>query len=1029
MAAEITPNPNVITGLASGMDTKAIVEQMIAIERKKIEPIEVRKEERSLELDAWNQTKIYLDAVQKTSESLAKKSLWEGKLVSSSNPEVVEAFATSGAKPGKHTLVVDKLALNHQIASQGFATKEDQTGRGEVLIAVGEDQAQQVLLDETNDNLQGYVDAINALDTDVTASIIKTGSKESPYQVVLTSKKTGKEGEITVVSNLKGDGVAPSFDPYYLQPGKWKGIDRGDEVPPQPTGTGASTAIPELIGTYTGENTIDLTFTVVNTGIVGSSESLKMRWEDDTGRYGYLDLGSFNYTPGEPIAVVDGIELVISDGEIIVGDSFTSKAKPFESDLYWWKSETEREARITQPSSWGRQATEGGPIITGDLDSEDDDTFTLRVVGSGQIGHAEDLKIEYESENGTKGTAFVGNGYVPGSKLSLGKGLELSLKPGLLNDSDYATFDYQAESTMDYWWLEEEERHEGGEITNLTQWVSEEVEEDEDGFAPVDEVDKPIGARVSNAEKQIVGTYTDYEPKVYTFTVLKSGSVGVTKDLELRWEDNKGNSGLVRVGGDEYQPGMPMEFDSGLSLILGEGSIFETDSFSFRTFSPVIQPPQDAEIRLGATDLGGGLLITNPTNTLEDVIDGVKLNLLAPDEKPVTISIRGDTEKALEGINQFVEAYNTMLLYFKEVTKYNKETNEAAPLQGDRNLPKIQKETNRIFIDPISGLETDRNMLISIGLKINTEGMIDLDEEKLTNKINDNLTTVANLFRSNGFCENSGIVYLSSSEKTEVSGSKGYDIDVEAAATKGTYTTRTNAGMIEINDGNREIYINVNGRESEAISLRTGSFRIEEIARDLQRQILNDKNIGKMKVAVTSEAGQLTIRSNVTGSKSSVSVRVENAANAANHLLVMGATSKNGTDVRGSIAGTPMDGNGQILSGKKGSPYEGLKLYITLTANQTGDGAEGNLVFSKGVGTEVKEYINQITEPETGALGIYTANVKDQLDNYEKELKTLEERIGTKRQKLTQKFARMEAQLGQLKSEQKYLTGQLAKLG
>lgn len=1027
MAGEITSNPNVITGLASGMDTKGIVEQMIAAERKKVEPVEQRKEAKKLELDAWKQTKVYLDTVKASAEKLSKKSLWEGKIVSSSHPEVVEAIGTSGAKPGKHTLVVDKLALNHQIASQGFSAKEDQIGRGEVLISIGVDLTEKIIIDETNDNLQGFVDAINALDTDVSANVIKTGNKEKPFQVVLTSKKTGREGEINVTSNLTGDGEAPTFDPYYLQPGKWKGIVRADERAPIATGTGASTAIPELIGEFTGEEALDLTFTVVNTGIIGVSENLRMRWEDNTGRYGYLDLGSFNYTPGEPLEIVDGISLVLSEGEIIVNDVFTAKAKNQDSELYWWKSDEARAPKIGAPTSWKRQGTEGGPIITGKFDGEDDDVFTLRVIGSGQIGQAEDLKIEYESENGIKGTAFVGKGYEPGSKLSLGKGLELDLKPGLLNDGDYATFEYQAESTADYWWLDDSERHEGGVLKDLTKWISPEVEEDEEGFGIAADK-KPVGARVSNASKEIVGTYTDFEPKVYTFTSLKSGSIGVTKGLELRWEDDDGNSGILKVGGDDYQAGNAIEFDSGLSLVLGEGSVFETDSFSFRTFTPVIQPPQDAEIRLGATDLGGGLLITNPTNTLEDVIEGVKLNLLSTAEKPVTINIRGDTEKALEGIAEFAEVYNGMLQFFKDVTKYNKDTNEAAPLQGDRNLPRIQREANRIFIDPIFGLEDDKNMLISIGLKINQEGLITIDEEKLTNAINDNLTTVADLFRSHGTSENSGIIYLGSSEKTQISGEKGFTIDVTEAATQGIYSTRQLTGPVTIDDSNKEIYVTVNGRESEKITLETGTGTIENLANDLQRKIINDKSIGKMKIVVTVENGVLTIRSNVTGAKSSVSIRVENGDNVLNHPLMNG-NSTAGKDVQGTIDGVAMQGSGQILTGEDDTEYEGLKLFISLTENQIGPGTEGNMVFTKGVGTKVMEYINETMEPERGALDIYTKNIEKQLENYEKELKTLEERIKKKREKLSMKFAKMEGQLGQLKSEQKYLTGQLAKLG
>jgi len=1026
MAGEITSNPNVITGLASGMDTKGIVEQMIAAERKKVEPVEQRKEAKKLELDAWKQTKVYLDTVKSAAEKLSKKSLWEGKIVSSSHPEVVEAIATSGAKPGKHTLVVDKLALNHQIASQGFAAKEDSVGRGEVMISIGEDQTHRILIDETNDNLQGYVDAINTLDTDISANIIKTGNKEKPFQVVLTSKRTGREGEIKVVSSVNGEGEAPTFDPYYLQPGKWKGIVRAETGEKIATGTGASTAIPELIGEFTGEDALDLTFTVVNTGIIGVSENLRMRWEDNTGRYGYLDLGSFNYTPGEPLEIVDGVSLVLSEGEIIVNDVFTAQAKNQDSELYWWKSDEERAAQIKPPTSWKRQGTEGGPIITGKFDGEEDDVFTLKVIGSGQIGQAEDLKIEYESEGGTKGTAFVGKGYEPGSKLSLGNGLELDLKPGLLNDGDYATFEYQAESTADYWWLDDSERREGGQIVDLSNWISPEVDEDEEGVGPA-AAKKPIGARVSNAGKTIVGTYTDFDPKVYTFTSLKSGSIGVTKGLELRWEDDAGNSGILKVGGDDYQVGNPIEFDSGLSLVLGEGSVFETDSFSFRTFTPVIQPPQDAEIRLGATELGGGLLITNPTNTLEDVIDGVKLNLLSTAEKPVTISVRGDTEKALEGIAEFTEVYNSTLQFFKDVTRYDKDTQEAAPLQGDRNLPRIQREANRIFIDPIIGLEDQKNMLISIGLKINQEGLINIDEEKLTNAINDNLSTVADLFRSHGTSENTGIVYLGSSEKTQISGKDGFEIDITSAATRGSYTTRQALGPVMIDDSNKEIYVTVNGRESEMITLETGTWEIEDIATDLQRKIINDKSLGKMKVVVTSEGGQLKIRSNVTGAKSSVSIRVENTQNVVNHPLMSGE-SVVGENVQGTIDGEAMEGSGQILTGAEGTEYEGLKLYISLTENQIGPGAEGNMIFTKGVGTKVMEYISDVMEPEKGALDIYTKNIEKQLKNYESELEKLEERITKKREKLSLKFAKMESQLGQLKSEQKYLTGQLAKL-
>ena len=1029
MAADF--NPNVVTGLASGMDTKGIVKSLVAAEQKKIEPIRNRQEQKTLELDAWKQVKVHLESVKETGSVLSKKSMWEGKIVTSSNPEVVEAIATSGAQPGKHTLVVDKLAMSHQVASQSFEEKDTRINEGKIFLSIGEGDLETIVIDKTNNTLQGFVDAINKRDMGLNASIIKTGNKEQPYQVVLTSGQTGLDGRINIQMQLEGENVSPTFDPYYNQPEPWKGAKAEKEeekAPPKPSG--ASTAIPQLVGTYTGEEPLDLEFTVVNTGVIGSEESLRIRWEDNQGRHGYLDLGKFNYTPGEPIPVVDGIGLVMREGDVLVNDTFTAHAKPQESELFWWKDSAQRAPRITQPKNWGKQETEGAPIVSGVLDTGEDDIFTLSVVGNGKVGESEGLQITYSSENGLSGTAFVGAGYKPGSKLSLGHGLDLTLNSGILTEGATSTFEFQAGSTENFWWLDDEEQSGGNEVKNITPWESPEVEEDDEiaqqGLQGLVQALKPVGDRLSNVPVEIVGKYDAFESRVYSFTAIDTGAVGVTKALELKWEDDQGNSGIVKVG-DGYKAGDPLPFDSGLKVVFGEGDIYEGDSFQFRTFSPVIQPPQDAEVRLGATELGGGLMITNPTNTLEDVIDGVKLNLLNIDEKPVTISIKGDTEKAITSVVDFVTAYNEMLAFFIEVTKYDKEDNKASPLQGDRNLPRIQAETNKIFIDTIRGLEQDVNQLITIGLKLGNEGLIVVDETKLRNATEDDLSKVSNLFRSFGKMDNSGLTYLSSNSKTQISGEEGYKIDIEQAATKGRYDTRTIGQPVVITEANQTIFMSVNGRESEEMKIATGTYDALTLSKELQRLVIDDKYLGKLKIVVQENEGVITISSNMTGARSKASLRPKDPTQAMNHAL-MGGTSIAGTDVVGSIDGEPMEGGGQILTGVEGTKYEGLKIFSSLTENQLVEGEETTMLFTKGVGTKVTEYIEKMMDSETGALGIYTKNVEEQLQGYEKEVKILEERIDEKRERLKMKFAKMETKLGQLKSEQKYLTTELSKM-
>ncbi|NIP73311.1 MAG: hypothetical protein GWO16_09920, partial [Gammaproteobacteria bacterium] len=166
----------------------------------------------------------------------------------------------------------------------------------------------------------------------------------------------------------------------------WRGVGE----PPSPerrdplTGTGASTAIARVVGNYTGDEDNTFTFTAVQTGVVGGDKQLQVRWSDEQGRSGILNLDALNYAPGEPLEFVDGLALVFSEGEIIVNDNFSFNVRAQRSDLEWWVPEDERTAAIFQPSAWQRQQTEefGAPVVEGPYTGTEDQEFTLTIQGS-----------------------------------------------------------------------------------------------------------------------------------------------------------------------------------------------------------------------------------------------------------------------------------------------------------------------------------------------------------------------------------------------------------------------------------------------------------------------------------------------------------------------------------------------------------------------------------------------------------------------------------------------------------------------
>ena len=144
-------NPNAVTGLGSKLNTGEIIDRFMAIEQRRIKPVEDRKEQKVDELEAWDAVKMELNKLQGVTEALNKYEIWEARKVETSDPNVVEPNARKDSVPGRHTLVVESVALSHQLTSQGFEREDVRIGIGKVQLQIGVDEdASPVTINLTN---------------------------------------------------------------------------------------------------------------------------------------------------------------------------------------------------------------------------------------------------------------------------------------------------------------------------------------------------------------------------------------------------------------------------------------------------------------------------------------------------------------------------------------------------------------------------------------------------------------------------------------------------------------------------------------------------------------------------------------------------------------------------------------------------------------------------------------------------------------------------------------------------------------
>ena len=1074
-------NPNAVMGLGSKLNTSEIIDRFIKIEKRRLQPVEQRKEEKLKEVEAWAALQTEINKLKDTAEALDRKDIWEAKKITSSKPDVITVTGGASADPGKTTIAIDSIATSHQLSSQGYESKDVVFGTGFIKIQVGKDDGDTpvfINITEENNTLEGIRDAINDSGADVEVFLAQTYGDE-PYRLLLTSNRKGEGGLIQVEVKLDGgDESAPpmDFNNSYEDTADWQGITRRRTVEDRALGGNllSSTPVTEVAGTYTGTEDNTFTFKVIQAGVIPGEKDVVLAWEDQQGRTGEFRINKYNYKAGDPLELADGLSLRLSQGEVVNGDSFEVNAYTERSPALWWLSEAERAAKVDPPSPWQTNKENSGLQVFGEYTGEEEETIIFRVEGSGQVGGQQQLYLHYEFiESGQGGKLRISEPYSSGGEgddglgnataydakdgeelfnlefgkgkgdgvLAIGNGLSIRVPAGLVSDGDTARITVEPKSdpeVLNFWWNEstaETGKLSTGKVDEFIKFEPYDFEND-DRFDDVEEkprsrygsLDQSIESEelFSTADISISGEYTGSENKTYTFTVQERGNIGVSSKLTVNWEDDKGNDGTLDFGVN-YQPGDTLPFDSGLALALSEGELLAGDKFEIKTTTATVRKAQDLVLRLGATRDGGGLEIRRDENLVEDLIPGLRLEILDSSEDPITISVMDNTEVARERIVDFVDAYNTFNATAVEVTKFDPGTQTAAPLLSDRNVAQLTNELATAAIGTVPGLPQTDNMLFALGIRINDKGVMSLDESKLDEKIGENFELVANIFRSNGDSSAPGVAFVGMTDKTQIS-PEGYSVEVTKPATRGTLTGGVLPDTIRIDSSNNALYVTSSNKRSEKIELREDIYTPASLAREIQSKLRDDRVLGTRSIRVEAKNGRLQFVSDIYGSKSTL--EVEPGEEKSLSSLGLGTyDALVGEDVEGRIDGTDATGRGQLLVGAEGTRADGLRLFVTMTEDQLeAGGPEANVVITKGIAVQLKDILRRVTDPVSGDLKQVTNDLSEQLTSYDKQIKTLNERINSKQEALQIKFAKLDSTMGRLKAQQNYLTQQLSSL-
>lgn len=145
----------------------------------------------------------------------------------------------------------------------------------------------------------------------------------------------------------------------------------------------------------------------------------------------------------------------------------------------------------------------------------------------------------------------------------------------------------------------------------------------------------------------------------------------------------------------------------------------------------------DAELTLN------GISITSQSNTVEDAVQGVTLNLSAVGSSQ-TMTISQDTDAIYDAISTFVTAYNSYVSSVDTLTAYNADSNTAGELLGDSTTRRISTELSSDLYTAIGS--GTFSYLSQLGISLEVDGTLQIDEDTLTSAITDNSDAVSAFF-------------------------------------------------------------------------------------------------------------------------------------------------------------------------------------------------------------------------------------------------------------------------------------------
>lgn len=154
----------------------------------------------------------------------------------------------------------------------------------------------------------------------------------------------------------------------------------------------------------------------------------------------------------------------------------------------------------------------------------------------------------------------------------------------------------------------------------------------------------------------------------------------------------------------------------------------------------------DAVAFFGNADPAKAVLLTSSTNSLDQVVQGVTVDLKSVSSTPVTVTVTRDQDAIEKSVKDFVTAFNKVLDTFDKYDGYNAETSKRGTLLGDSTVSQLKARLIASVQGEPTGVTGTYTRLFQVGVKIGTGSKLEFDSSRFRAAYSADAQNVKDLF-------------------------------------------------------------------------------------------------------------------------------------------------------------------------------------------------------------------------------------------------------------------------------------------